>query len=168
MNWSIVIDHITYANPCPPFRVLKTAEEWKKILTPEQYKITRLRKTERAHTGVLCNVFEDGKYVCANCKTALFDSLKKYNSNSGWPSFTEPIKFDLVKYLKDKSYGMLRVETACNICDAHLGHVFPDGPQPTGLRYCINSQAISLRKSQNNLINNMGFEFDIAKQIPYR
>lgn len=167
MNWSTIIDYITYGNPQAPMRVEKTAEEWKKTLTPEQYKITRLQGTERAHTGLLCNVFEDGKYVCINCGAELFDSLKKYNSNSGWPSFTEPITYDAIKYLKDKSYGMLRVETVCNTCDAHLGHVFPDGPQPTGLRFCINSQAISLQKSGKILFNNVGFEIDIAKQMPH-
>ncbi|MDO1501648.1 peptide-methionine (R)-S-oxide reductase MsrB [Winogradskyella maritima] len=149
MNWNTIIEYIKHGNPEPNRRVDKTDDEWRAQLTPEQYRITRQQGTERAHTGALCSIFEDGKYSCVNCKTPLFDSFGKFNSSSGWPSFTEPVEQNAIKYIKDKSHGMLRVETVCNTCDAHLGHVFPDGPGETGLRFCINSEAIVLEKASD-------------------
>ena len=97
-----------------------------------------------AFTGELCHIFDNGKYGCICCGAPLFDSSIKFESKSGWPSFTEPIANNAIKYHKDTSYGMVRVEVMCNVCDAHLGHVFPDGPAPTGLRFCINSESIQL------------------------
>ena len=144
MNWNDVLNFAKNGNPTPDRRVEKTEEEWRAQLTPEQYRITREKGTERAFSGELCNIYKAGKYACICCGTLLFDSGLKYNSQSGWPSFTEPIKENAIKYEKDTSHGMVRVEVMCNTCDGHLGHVFPDGPQPSGLRYCINSESIKL------------------------
>ena len=146
INWNDVISFTKNGSPEPEKRVEKTEEEWKAILTPEQFRITRLKGTEAAGSGAFCNAHEAGKYNCICCNTPLFDSTIKFNSSSGWPSFTQPIKENAIKYLKDKSYGMFRVEVVCNVCDAHQGHVFPDGPAPSGLRYCINSASIDLEK----------------------
>lgn len=146
MKWIDVIKIANHGNPKPERRVEKTNEEWKKILTDEQYRITRLKGTERAHSSEMCTLFEPGVYVCICCKTPLFDSTTKFNSGTGWPSFSEPIKENAVAYFKDTSHGMYRVETTCNTCDAHLGHVFQDGPMPSGLRFCIN--AVSLEKEK--------------------
>ncbi len=131
-------------NPKPPRRVEKTEEEWKEILDPSVFQITRLKGTERAFSSEMCSRFEPGTYACACCDTLLFDASEKFESGSGWPSFTQPIQENVVAYHEDMSYGMHRIEALCNVCDAHLGHVFPDGPEPSGLRYCIN--ALSLQK----------------------
>lgn len=104
----------------------------------------REKGTERAHSSSMCRLFEPGRYACACCGTELFDAATKYDSKSGWPSFTQAVTPGVVAYHADHSHGMTRVETTCNVCDAHLGHVFPDGPPPSGLRYCIN--ALSLIK----------------------
>lgn len=144
MNWNDVIKYANHGSPAPDRRVEKTDEQWRQELTEEQYRITRQKGTERAHTGALCSIFETGKYSCVCCKTTLFDSSGKFNSSSGWPSFTEPVKENVIDFIKDISFGMIRVETTCSTCDAHLGHVFPDGPAPSGLRFCINSEAITL------------------------
>jgi peptide-methionine (R)-S-oxide reductase len=122
--------------------VEKTDAEWKALLTPEQYRITRRKGTEAPFSGELCSRYEPGKYVCVCCGTELFDSTIKFNSKTGWPSFTQPVKENVISYHKDTSYGMTRVEVLCSVCDAHLGHVFPDGPPPSGLRYCINSESL--------------------------
>jgi len=136
-----------HGNPEPDHRVIKTDEEWRKQLTAEQYRVTRRKGTEPAFAGEYCYAHDAGRYNCICCGTALFDSGIKFESKSGWPSFTEPIAENVIKYEKDISFGMVRVEVLCNVCDAHLGHVFPDGPAPTGLRYCINSASIVLDKS---------------------
>lgn len=146
LTWNDIIRFINHGNPEPDKRVEKTDAEWKAQLTPEQYKITRLKGTEAAGTGALCYAHDPGKYACVCCGNELFDSTIKFESGTGWPSFTQPIKENAVKYEKDKSYGMIRVEIMCNQCDAHLGHVFPDGPEPSGLRYCVNSESITLIK----------------------
>ena len=99
------------------------------------------------HSGALCGIYEAGKYACICCDTELFDSSIKFESGTGWPSFTQPIKDNAIKYHRDTSFGMIRVEVLCNTCDGHLGHVFPDGPEPSGLRYCVNSESIKLLKS---------------------
>ena len=132
MNWTDIVRFLHKGNPIPDRRVEKTEEEWKAQLTPEQFRITRLKGTERAFSGEFCSIYEAGKYNCVCCNTPLFDSTIKYDSKTGWPSFTEPIKENAIKYERDNAYGMARVEVMCNTCDAHLGHVFPDGPPPSG------------------------------------
>ncbi len=144
LNWNDVIRFTGKDAPSAPIRVEKTDEEWKKQLTTEQFQVARKKGTERAYSGAYCEAHTPGKYGCICCGTILFDSNLKFESGSGWPSFTEPFKNDVIKYEKDTSFGMVRVEVMCNICDAHLGHVFPDGPEPSGLRYCINSASIDL------------------------
>lgn len=144
MNWNDVKRFAKNGNPTPDRVVTKTEEEWKTQLTPEQYRITRRKGTEPAFSGDLCHTYDQGKYACTCCGEPLFDSSLKFDSQSGWPSFTEPIKENAIKYEMDVSYGMVRVEVMCNVCDGHLGHVFPDGPPPSGLRFCINSESIKL------------------------
>lgn len=144
LNWNKIIHYAINGSPAPDRRVEKTTDEWRVILTPSQFNITRLKHTERPHSGEYCTSYELGKYNCICCDTPLFDSSIKFESGTGWPSFTEPIKENAIKYIRDTSYGMVRVETVCNTCDAHLGHVFPDGPPPSKLRFCINSESLQL------------------------
>jgi peptide-methionine (R)-S-oxide reductase len=146
LTWKEVISFATKGNPTPDERVEKTAKQWKVILTPEQFKIARQKGTERPHTGALCSIYDEGQYNCVCCDTPLFDSTIKFESSSGWPSFTQPIKENAIKYDRDVTFGMVRVEAMCNTCDGHLGHIFPDGPAPSGLRYCINSESMKLKK----------------------
>ena len=120
---------------------------WKDKLSSEQFYITRKGGTERRFSGKYLDNKENGIYVCVCCETELFDSETKYNSNSGWPSFTEPLSDHLIKSLEDRSHFMVRIEVRCNNCDAHLGHVFPDGPGQNGLRYCINSLSLDFKKN---------------------
>ena len=148
LNWKDVINFSLKGNPEPDSRVEKTDEEWRAQLSPEQYRITRKKGTEAPHSGALCSVYDAGKYACICCDTPLFDSTIKFESGTGWPSFTQPIKENAIKYERDNSFGMVRVEVMCNTCDAHLGHVFPDGPEPSGLRYCINSESMYIEKEK--------------------
>jgi peptide-methionine (R)-S-oxide reductase len=127
-------------------RIKKTDEEWKKSLSKESYNVARKQGTEQAFTGKYHNCHEDGIYQCVCCGTDLFDSETKFDSGTGWPSFWKPIAEENVKEHNDRSYGMLRKEVLCARCDAHLGHVFDDGPKPTGLRYCMNSASLNLVK----------------------
>ena len=144
LTWSKIISLATKGNLSPNKRVNKTDAEWKEILTEEEYYVTRKKGTERPFSGESCKLFEPGIYACKCCQEVLFDANEKFESGTGWPSFTQPANENAIAYNKDESHGMIRVEVTCNTCEAHLGHVFPDGPKPSGLRYCIND--LSLQK----------------------
>lgn len=144
LTWKEIMSFTINGNPIPDRTIQKTETQWREQLTPEQFRITRQKGTEAPHSGALCSYFESGVYNCVCCNSKLFDSTIKFESKSGWPSFTQPIKENAIKYHKDSTFGMIRVEILCNVCDAHLGHVFPDGPEPSGLRYCVNSESITL------------------------
>ncbi|WP_029003680.1 peptide-methionine (R)-S-oxide reductase MsrB [Azorhizobium doebereinerae] len=126
-------------------KVLRSEEEWRKELTPEQYRVMRQHGTERAFTGPYWDEKRPGLYECAACGAPLFSSDTKYESGSGWPSFFQPLDPAALKNVEDQSHGMHRVEVRCARCDGHLGHVFPDGPRPTGLRFCMNGTALNLK-----------------------
>lgn len=142
--WKDIIKFCQTQNPKPDFKIVHTDQEWKSLLSAEQYRITRDRGTEPAFSSSVCSLFEPGIYVCTCCESILFDAQEKFESGSGWPSFTQPIQDNAIAYHLDHEGGLLRIEATCNCCDAHLGHVFPDGPPPGGLRYCMN--AVALKK----------------------
>ena len=127
-------------------KVRKTEAEWRELLTPEQFHVMREGGTERPFAGALVNNHDDGIYHCGSCNSPLFTSDKKFESGSGWPSFWNPVSPDAIEAIEDTSHGMKRVEVRCATCGGHLGHVFPDGPTPTGLRYCINSASLGFEK----------------------
>jgi peptide methionine sulfoxide reductase msrA/msrB len=138
LTWKDVLDFAETGNSEPDRRVVKSDEEWRSSLTPEQYHVARQSGTERPFSHASCQRFEQGIYRCVCCQELLFNSQVKFDSGTGWPSFSQPIEPNAISYHADRGHGMVRVEVKCNVCGAHLGHVFPDGPQPSGLRFCIN------------------------------
>lgn len=141
-TWKTVLERSQQGNHAPAKRLEKTPEQWRSQLPADVYAITRQSATERPFSSEMCARFEPGVYACACCGTPLFDASHKFDSGTGWPSFSSPIDDLAIAYRSDHSHGMERVETLCNSCDAHLGHVFPDGPAPSRLRYCINALAL--------------------------
>jgi peptide methionine sulfoxide reductase msrA/msrB len=152
LKWLDVLKLARDGSPVPSNKVVKSEEEWKAQLTEQQYYVTRKKGTERPFSSEMCSLFEPGIYACVCCGTKLFDSFEKFESGTGWPSFTQPLEENAIAYIKDSSFGMTRVETLCNVCDAHLGHVFQDGPPPSGLRYCINAEALTKVKATEEKI----------------
>jgi len=142
LTWKNIEDFVKNGVPAPENKVIKTEEEWKKLLSDDVFFITRQSGTEHAFSSEMCSRFEPGIYACTCCGTLLFDASEKFDSQSGWPSFTQPLKENAIAYTADTTHMMTRIEVTCNCCDAHLGHVFPDGPEPSGLRYCINSLSL--------------------------
>ena len=142
LNWNTVLTRAKNGNAAPDRRVEKTDAEWRAQLTPLAYQVARQAGTERAFSSQMCSLFEPGRYGCVCCGSLLFDASVKFESGTGWPSFTQPIQDNAIDYRADHGHGMTRIETTCSVCDAHLGHVFPDGPAPSGLRYCMNAAAL--------------------------
>lgn len=150
LDWKQVL-RLSETGNLPPERVVKkTDQEWKAQLSSEQYLVTRQHGTERPFSSAMCSLFEPGLYACVCCGSLLFDASQKFESGTGWPSFTQPLQDNAIAYHADRSYGMVRVETLCNTCEAHLGHVFPDGPAPSGLRYCMNAVALEKVKGEQD------------------
>lgn len=129
-------------------KIRKSDEEWRRSLTPEQYRILRQKGTERPYTGQYAETMIPGVYLCAACGLELFSSETKFNAGCGWPSFYDPLQKEHVEEHEDRSHGMTRTEVTCSRCGGHLGHVFPDGPNPTGLRYCINSASLTFERAK--------------------
>lgn len=143
ITWDDIVARGRDGNLTPPRRDDRSEAEWKAVLDPTTFEVTRHAATERPFSSDMCSLFTPGRYACACCGTVLFDANEKFESGTGWPSFTQPLDDAVIAYHVDRGHGMVRVETVCNVCDAHLGHVFPDGPPPTGLRYCMNAVALS-------------------------
>jgi peptide-methionine (R)-S-oxide reductase len=148
LKWPDVLNLARTGNPAPDRKIVKTDAEWRQQLGPEEYQVTRKAATEHPFSSQMCGLFEPGIYSCVCCETVLFDASEKFESGTGWPSFTQPVTANAIAYRFDGPAFLKRVETICNTCDAHLGHVFPDGPPPSGLRYCMN--AVALKKSSES------------------
>jgi peptide-methionine (R)-S-oxide reductase len=144
LRWPDVLNLAKNGNPAPDRKVVKTDAEWGKQLSPEEYQVTRHAGTERPFSSEMFSLFDPGIYACLCCETVLFDASEKFESGTGWPSFTQPVAANVIAYRFDGPSFLKRAETVCNTCDAHLGHVFPDGPAPSGLRYCMT--AVGLKK----------------------
>ena len=144
LRWKDVIYYAKYSNPEPKKRVEKSEAAWREQLTDAEYHVLREKGTEPPYRNAYCKTFEPGLYVCTGCANPLFNATEKYHAISGWPGFTQPATKAALKYSFDDSHHMQRIEVCCNECDSHLGHVFPDGPEPGGLRYCINSLSLTL------------------------
>lgn len=144
ITWQDIEKFVKNGNPPANQRIVKTGAKWRSSLPKDVYEVTRNAGTERPFSSPMCSYFEPGVYACACCESLLFDSTEKFDSGTGWPSFTQPIDENGVAYFNDDSLSSMRVEITCNTCDAHLGHVFPDGPAPSRLRYCVN--ALSLKR----------------------
>lgn len=155
LKWNDVLNFARNGSPPPDRKVVKTEAEWHSQLSDEEYRVTREAGTEPAFSSPMCNRFEPGIYSCLCCGAILFDATQKFDSGTGWPSFTHPVKDNAIAYHLDSSYGMTRVETICNTCAAHLGHVFPDGPPPTGLRYCMNAVALKKESGETLPVHNL-------------
>jgi peptide-methionine (R)-S-oxide reductase len=138
----------THTHDDPRYAVHKTDDQWREQLSPMQYQVARHAATERAFTGTYWNHWDDGQYRCVGCGETLFESKTKFDAGCGWPSYYEPVNADVVERVQDETHGMVRVEVRCRQCGSHLGHVFPDGPEPTGERFCINSAAIDFQKKE--------------------
>jgi peptide-methionine (R)-S-oxide reductase len=147
LRWIDVLKFAKYGNPEPARRVEMSVAQWRAQLTPAQFGVLREQATESPYRNAYCRSYEPGCYHCAGCGSLLFDAAAKYHAISGWPSFTQPASKSAIRYAFDQSFGMERVEASCNGCGGHLGHVFPDGPAPSGLRYCINSASLSREAS---------------------
>ncbi|MET4107512.1 peptide-methionine (R)-S-oxide reductase MsrB [Hymenobacter sp. UYP22] len=145
LRWIDVLTYAKYGNPEPPRRVVLSEAAWCRLLSVDCYAVMRNRSTEPPYRNAYCRSYEPGCYHCAGCATLLFDSATKYHAISGWPSFTQPATRNAIRYAFDDSHHMQRMEAVCNVCEGHLGHVFPDGPAPAGLRYCINSVSLERR-----------------------
>jgi peptide-methionine (R)-S-oxide reductase len=142
LRWIDVLTFAKYSNPEPSRRVEQPEEAWQQQLTLAQYRVLRQKATEPPYRNAYCRSYEPGVYACIGCGSRLFHANEKYHAISGWPSFTQPIAKNALRYAFDDSFGMQRIAVSCNVCDSHLGHVFPDGPAPAGLRYCINSASL--------------------------
>jgi peptide-methionine (R)-S-oxide reductase len=148
LTWTELLRRAHGEAPRPPRRDERTDEEWASVLSRDVYQVLRRHGTERPFSSAMCSSFEPGRYACAGCGEMLFDAARKFDSGTGWPSFTAPLEDELIHYIADTSYGMTRIEVRCAVCDGHLGHVFPDGPpEAGGLRYCINALALAKAKA---------------------
>ncbi|MGI4761363.1 MAG: peptide-methionine (R)-S-oxide reductase MsrB [Janthinobacterium lividum] len=143
LRWIDVLKFAKYSNPEPPRIIEKTEAEWQAQLTPAQFRVLRQQHTEPPYRNAYCRSYAPGRYACTGCGSLLFEADTKYHAISGWPSFTQPITKNAIKYACDASNNMQRIEASCNACGGHLGHVFPDGPAPSGIRYCMNSESLS-------------------------
>ena len=142
LRWKDVLIYAKYGNPEPARRVVHSDAEWAQLLSPERFRVLREAATEPPYRNAYCRAYEPGRYVCAGCSSLLFDAETKYHAISGWPSFRQPAARNAIRYAFDTSFNMQRIEARCNVCGGHLGHVFPDGPEPGGLRYCMNSASL--------------------------